>query len=376
MVPSKSELHIALFIPTLGGGGAERVFVQLANGLSLKVGRVDLLVASGGHYQQFVSKRVNVVNFEKSRTLATMFGLRKYMMESRPDVMLSTLSDANVVILLAGLLAQWSPPIAIRETVMISENLKVALKTKVLSFMAELLYPRADAVVSLSKGVAVDLERKIGNLKHPVKVIYNPGPSEQELSLGGQASDIFLESKKNGPVFVAVGRLNDQKDYPTLIKAFVRIRERIKSTLWILGEGEKRHSLEELIRALGLQNDVFMPGFVDNPYPYLRAADVFVMSSKYEGGPSSMLQAMACGRKIVSTDCASGPAEFLEDGKQGYLVPVGDVDAFANAVLRSLKEPLSLSSRQKSMQRFDPQYIVDEYLNFLYNVATSNQRMA
>jgi glycosyltransferase involved in cell wall biosynthesis len=175
-------------------------------------------------------------------------------------------------------------------------------------------------------------------------------------------------------VFVAVGRLSEQKDYPTLFKAFARVRKAIDSSLWVLGEGEQRATLQDALHELGLEDSVFMPGFVADPYPYLRGADVFVMSSKFEGGPSSMLQAMAVGCKIVSTDCPSGPAEFLENGKQGYLVPVGDDGAFAEAMLRALREPLSVSSRETSMRRFDPQLIVQEYLTLLHQTAISRHR--
>lgn len=361
-----------MFIPSLEGGGAERVFVQIANGLSLKARRVDLLVSrSDGHYRQFVSGSVNLIDFCKPSTLATLFSLIKYLKNNRPDIILSTLTNANVIVLLAALLSRDPPPVVIRETIEMTEYISriPGLKIKVLSVLARLLYPKADAVIALSKGVATDLEKRFRSFKRSIKVIYNPGPSEQELSIGQYPSDLFLKSKENGLVFVALGRLHDQKDYPTLIKAYAKVRKKVRSHLWILGEGEERARLEALILELGMENEVFMPGFVKNPYPYLKAADVFVMSSKYEGGPSSMLQAMACGCKIVSTNAPSGPAEFLEYGEQGRLVHVGDVSAFADAILSSLNEQLDLVKREKSMQRFDPQFIVGEYLDLFYEVS-------
>ena len=370
----KQKIHIAMFIPSLDGGGAERVFVQIANGLSIKAGRVDLLVSrSDGHYRQFVSGSVNLIDFCKPSTLSTLFSLISYIRDNKPDIILSTLTNANVIILLAALLSRHPPLIVIRETIEMSEYISrvPGFKIKVFNILARLLYPRADAVISLSKGVATDLQKRFTSLKQSIKVIYNPGPSEQELSIREYPSDLFLKSKENGLVFVALGRLHDQKDYPTLIKAFTKVRKKVCSNLWILGEGEERASLEELVLELGMENDVFMPGFVKNPYPYLKAADVFVMSSKYEGGPSSMLQAMACGCKIVSTDAPSGPAEFLDYGEQGRLVRVGDVSAFADSILFSLNKPLDLVSREKSMLRFDPEFIVSEYLNFLYYVYKS-----
>lgn len=379
MKVGKQELHIAMFIPSLDGGGAERVFVQLANGFSLKARKVDLLVArSDGHYRQFVSGTVNLIDFGKPSTLNTLFSLIKYIRDNKPDIVLCTLTNANVVMLLAAFFSRCAPAVVIREAIEMSEHLSrvQGFKFKALSALSRFLYPKADAVVALSKGVSNDLEKRFRNLKHSVKVIYNPGPSEQELSIGGHPSGLFLKSKESSFVLVALGRLHDQKDYPTLIKAFAKIRKEVRSNLWILGEGEERAKLEALVFELGMENDVFMPGFVKDPYPYLKAADVFVMSSKYEGGPSSMLQAMACKCKVVSTDAPSGPAEFLENGEQGRLVRVGDVDAFADAVICSLKEPLDIVSRDKSMRRFSPQFIVDEYLDFLYEVYTSKANLS
>lgn len=366
-----TPLHVALFIPSLGGGGAERVFNQLANGLAERVRRVDLLVAkSGGHYEAMLSPKVRLVDLGARRTITSVKGLRDYMRRERPDVMLSTLSDANCALLLAQLFTPKAPPIVIRETVVVTIDLRsLGLKGRALAWLARVLYPRARAVISLSKGVADDLAASIPGMQ-PITVVYNPAPSAQELSLGGYASAEFHQAKARGPVFVAAGRLAEQKDYPTLFRAFARVRASRPASLWILGEGEDRPALVALAQSLGVANDIHMPGFVRDPYPYLRGADVFVMSSKYEGGPSAMLQAMAVGCKIVSTDCPSGPAEFLEHGAQGILVPVGDDERFADAMLRALDEPLQRESRAKSMQRFDPERFVDTVLGILRSAVT------
>lgn len=368
MASSSSTLHIALFIPTLSGGGAERVFVQLANGLAAAGVRVDLLAGRRGHYESHVSESVRLISFDKPRSLATVPSLRRYMRQGRPDAIISTLSDGNVAMLLAGLSIRRRPALVVRETVMISENLKATPKTRLLKALTSLLYPRADGIVSLSKGVAEELERTIPGLRGRVKVIYNPGPSDQELTLGGDPLPQFVEAKQRGPVFVALGRLSEQKDNATLIRAFARVRAVRPSTLWILGEGEERARLEQLASDLGVASDVFMPGFASNPYPYLIAADVFVMSSRYEGGPSAMLQAMGCGCKIVSTDAPSGPAEFLEHGRHGHLVPVGDDAAFGAAMLSALDEPFSPELREEGMQRFKPAFVAAEYQRFLQSV--------
>src|SRR5262249_37227290 len=138
------------------------------------------------------------------------------------------------------------------------------------------------------------------------------------------------------PVILGVGRLTWQKDFPTLIKAFALVRSRQPARLLILGEGEKRLELETIVKELGLAADVCLPGYVDNPFAYMHRCSAFVLSSASEGLPNSLIEAMACGAPVISTDCASGTAEILENGRYGPLVPVGDVEAMATAISATL----------------------------------------
>jgi len=138
---------------------------------------------------------------------------------------------------------------------------------------------------------------------------------------------------------LSIGRLTKAKNYSTLIEAFAKVRQQRDVRLAILGNGEERPSLEGLVRRLGLENDVWLPGFVDPPYPYLARASVFVQSSIWEGFPTVIVEALAFGVPVVSTDCPSGPREILENGRFGELVPVGDVEALADAIRRALDVP-------------------------------------
>jgi glycosyltransferase involved in cell wall biosynthesis len=140
------------------------------------------------------------------------------------------------------------------------------------------------------------------------------------------------------PVILGVGRLTVQKDFPTLIRAFARVRQKRNARLLILGEGELRSELNALVAELGLQADVALPGFVENPFVFMRHASLFVLSSAWEGFGNVLVEAMACGMPVVSTDCPSGPAEILQNGKWGRLVPVGDVQALSEALLATLEE--------------------------------------
>jgi len=199
-------------------------------------------------------------------------------------------------------------------------------------------YPKADAIVAVSQGVADDLITTIRVARDRVMVIYNPVVTE---ALRARS----LEDVRNGwltrqsvPIVLGVGRLTQAKDFATLIRAFALLRATRDVRLLILGEGELRQDLEALVRHTGMEHDVLLPGFVDNPYPYMRQAALFVLSSSFEGLPNALIEAMACGTPVIATDCPSGPAEILEGGRWGRLVPVGNVNALADAIAATLDD--------------------------------------
>jgi glycosyltransferase involved in cell wall biosynthesis len=170
------------------------------------------------------------------------------------------------------------------------------------------------------------------------------------------------------PVILAVGRLTKAKDYPTLFRAFSLVRQVRPAKLLILGEGEERSNLERLAIELGIQNDVSMPGFVDNPFAFMAKASVFVLSSAWEGFGNVLVEALACGCPVVATDCRSGPREILDNGRYGRLVPVGDHEALAKAILETLDNPDFPADRQTRLQRameFSIDAAVDKYLKVL-----------
>jgi glycosyltransferase involved in cell wall biosynthesis len=166
------------------------------------------------------------------------------------------------------------------------------------------------------------------------------------------------------PVILAVGRLTLQKDFPTLIRAFARLRARRSARLVILGEGELRDELEALVAELGLTADVALPGFVDNPFSWMRGSALFVLSSAWEGFGNVLVEAMACGTPVVSTDCPSGPAEILENGKWGRLAAVGDAEALARAIAEALDDPNPPDVRARAAF-FSVERSVDAYLAIL-----------
>ncbi|MEM2568314.1 MAG: glycosyltransferase, partial [Candidatus Bathyarchaeia archaeon] len=212
-------------------------------------------------------------------------------------------------------------------------------------------YPRADRIVASSKDLAKDLLEFTGVSVERVRIIYNPYDPEIERKANEPLSHPWF-SNGQLPVILGVGRLHVQKDFPTLIQAFALVRQNRPCRLVILGEGEERPKLERLVRELGLENDVSLAGFEPNPFKFMKNASVFVLSSKYEGFGNVIIEALACGCPVVSTDCPSGPSEILEDGKWGKLVPVGDVEAMAKAILETLDNPPDRKALQQRAMDF------------------------
>jgi glycosyltransferase involved in cell wall biosynthesis len=225
-------------------------------------------------------------------------------------------------------------------------------------------YPRADAVVAVSDGVADDLARRLRVPRSRIHVVPNPIVTPDLADLARRRVDPTSFAAGAVPVILGVGRLTMQKRFDLLIEAFARVRRRHDARLMILGEGEDRPQLEALIRQLGLEQQVALPGFVANPFAYMARARVFVLSSAWEGLPGVLIQALACGTAVVATDCDSGPREILQGGRLGRLVPVGDVAALADAISSTLDEPPVRSTADRCL-RYSESTALDAYRRVL-----------
>lgn len=215
-------------------------------------------------------------------------------------------------------------------------NSSSRLEARSLEASVKLFYPWADGFVAVSQGVADDLRRFAQLPEVKVHTIYNPVVTDELLASAARTPEHPWLAPGEPPVILGVGRLVGQKDFATLVRAFALVRRTRSAKLIILGEGDKRPELEALVTELGLSDEVSLPGFVDNPFAYMARADTFVLSSRHEGLPGVLIQAMACGCKVVSTDCPSGPREILNNGSLGALVPVGDAGALAEAIVATL----------------------------------------
>jgi len=336
----------------------------LAAGLAEEGRAVDLVLASAsGPLLAGVPAAVSVVDLRAGRVLSAAPGLARYLRRERPHALVSGLNYANLIALWSRALSRVPLRLVICEhtTLSVAAAHAANCKDRLMPMMARRFYGRADVVIAVSQGVADDLIRTTGLPPERVRVVYNPIVSSE---LYARADEPLLDpwfTPDEPPVIVAVGRLTPAKSYPTLLRAFHRLRERVPCRLLILGEGPERQMLTALADDLQLGADCRLHGFAANPYAFMRRAAVFAMSSAWEGLPVALIEALALGVPIVSTDCPSGPREILAEGRWGQLVPPGDVDAFANALAEALQGPQA-GDRAAAVQRFTRRACTLRYL--------------
>ena len=359
-------MKVALFLPSLNGGGAERVMLNLAQGFIERGLQVDLVLANAeGPLLTDVPIGVNVVDLSAKRVLYCLPGLIGYLRRERPDALLAAMEHTNLVALWAKKLSGVTTRVVVSVHNIVSQDIANAqnMRAKVIPLLVRIIYPWAYAVVAVSEGVADDLAQLTGLPRNKLQVIYNPAVTPELLVRAEEPLDHPWFQPGEPPVILGAGRLTAQKDFPTLIRAFALVRRKLPARLMILSEGEERPGLEALVQELGLLQDVSLPGFVDNPYKYMKRAGVFVLSSKYEGFGLVLVEAMACGTPVVSTDCPSGPSEILQGGKFGRLVPIQDEDSLAQAILHTLMDPVSKGA--SSVEPYTLDYAIECYAKVL-----------
>ena len=222
--------------------------------------------------------------------------------------------------------------------------------------------------MAVSRGVADDMIARTGVPADLVRVIYNPVISAEMNAAAGEAVEHPWLMPGGPEVILGVGRLTPHKDFPTLLRAFAILRRTRDCRLLILGEGEERPRLEQLLRDLHLTECVGLPGFVNNPFAYLAKASLYVLSSAWEALPTVLIEALAVGVPVVSTDCRSGPTEILAGGRYGRLVPVGDADSLARAMTDTLSEPRR-ELPEEALGRFRLDFAIDEYCRLIAEVS-------
>lgn len=342
----------------------------LANAFAARGLAVDLVLASAeGPFLEAVDPAVRIVDFGKGRVIKALWPLACYLRRQRPRAMLSAMAHANSVAVLARALSMLPLRLVVsqRNTPSVMNDGRGGFAARVNDWLYPYLYRFADGICTVSEGVSDDLARHTGLARSRIVTIYNPFDLERiEVRAAAPVHHPWFV-EPGPPIVLAVGRLNPQKGFDTLIKAVALLRESRAVRLLILGEGAERGALQSLADSLGFDGDAFqMPGFVQEPHGYLARCDLFVLSSRFEGLPGVLIEAMACGAPVVSTNCPSGPDEILEHGRWGRLVAVDDVPALARAMDEALAVPRDRAPRVRDRARdFGMQQAVDAYLRLL-----------
>lgn len=314
--------------------------LNLARGLADLGFPTDLVLAKKqGPYLKDVPGNVRLVDLQAKHTMLSLPQLIYYLRRERPEAVVAALHQAGVTAVWAKNFCKFKLVISTQNTVSVEAAQPASWRLRFMPGFVRRFYPGADALIGVSDGVAADLADFLGLPRDRTQVIYNAVISPNLPERAAEPLDHAWFGPGQLPVLVAVGRLGPQKDFPTLLKAFRLVRNQREARLIILGEGDDRPQLEALVHQLKLDDDVQLPGFALNPFAYLHNATVFVLSSKWEGLPTVIIEALGCGARVVATDCPSGPMEILQGGKFGRLVPMEDPTALASAILLTLAEP-------------------------------------
>ncbi|HCF28870.1 MAG TPA: glycosyl transferase [Cyanobacteria bacterium UBA11049] len=366
---------VSFLLLTLPTDGVSRVILNLAKGFVERGLKVDIVVLKAeGDALAWIPSGARVVELNAQMQgvgkLLYLFSLILYLRKVQPASLIVCRDDINFGSIAKYLAMVKTQVIQISHT-NLSQYIDYSSDDVKNSFSAYLLrrffwfYGLADGIVAVSRGVADSLANLAGRPLKQVRVIYNPVVTPEVLAKAEEPVNHPWFAAGEPPVIVGVGRLQALKDFPTLIRAFALVRQHMPARLMILGDGEERENLETLISELGLTSDIALPGFVSNPYAYMSKASVLAMSSLCEGFGNVIAEALACGTPVVTTDCPSGPAEILDFGKYGSLVPLADAEAFAQAILTTIASPRNSEALRQRAKLFSLDTVVDSYLQVL-----------
>jgi len=355
---------ILLVLPSLGGGGAERVMVTLASRLDRSRFAPHIAVLEKqGSYVDSLPPDVPLLDLAASRVRYAVRSLIRLIWKLRPAVVLSNISHLNLMLLASRPLWPRDARLWVRETVVVSAWMAAEVQNPgIIGACYRRLYPRADGIVCQCDAMIDDLERHFGVPRAKMVRIYNPVETERVRALAEISRHVY---SGRGPHLVASGRLIPMKGFDLLLQAMAHVMRAIpESELTILGQGPEEASLRALAAQIGLRERVHFVGFQSNPYPWMKHADLFVLSSRYEGLPNVMLEALTLGTPVVGMDCPGGVREILEPCPIGWVTPAGDVTRLAQTILETLGSGAKLHPAQgleTFLNRFRVENVVRQY---------------
>jgi glycosyltransferase involved in cell wall biosynthesis len=365
-----SGKQLGILLPNLGGGGAEAVSVQLFDEFLRRGYSAEfVLMKRAGELLNTVPP-ASIRELDAPRYRALLPPLVRYLKQSPPEALLVSMWPLTCFAIWAAALARAPSRVVLCEHAIVSSSTQAQgpLAARIVRATMSSSYARADGVVAVSKGVARDIAKLSGLARDRIQVIYNPAARNKsgDNALDDPRVQSWQDSEHR---LISVGKLKAVKDYPTLLRAFAGVLEQRDASLLILGEGECREALEQLAAELGIRDRLLMPGYVNDPYPYLAAADLFVLSSRNEGFGNVLVEAMQCGLPVVATDCESGPGEILDRGRYGTLTAVGDADAMSRAILGALDSECDSRRQKARAAEFGAEKAASAYLRLLFPAA-------
>jgi glycosyltransferase involved in cell wall biosynthesis len=375
MMPEDRKSRLAMFLPSLHCGGAERMMVHLLCEMTDAGIPVDLILAKAeGQFLSDVPAGIRVIDFGTAHVRNAILPLARYLRSERPYGLLSRMCHANLAALIAVRMARVKTKIAIIEAINPSASRASGKFPRRLQTLTRWLYPRADAIVSVSAGVGHDLEQFLGLPSGRVRAIYNPVVNSTLIARCQAPSPHPWLTDGQSPVVISVGRLEPQKDHATLLRAFALVRQTRPIRMIIFGEGQERRRLEALRQELRLNADVDLPGVTDNAYAAMCRASLYVLSSRFEGLPNALIEALACGCPAVATDCPSGPDEILDGGRYGSLVAIEQPSAMATAISAALDHNWDRAALRRRGAEFSAEKSLAQYLDALdYRLPLADQ---
>ena len=370
---NESPLRVLFFLPDLDGGGAQRTIINIANALSRRGIEASLAaVRADGPARAWLNKDVDLVDLGAGRIRHSVLPLRRAIKSIRPDVLFSTILDANIVAALATVGLIRKPKLILRET----NSLRA--RGDVGSFrwrLAGWAYTRADIVIALSSGVERELAEDFNLCRDRLLTVSNPVDVAAARTKAGLLDSVI--SSWEGYTLVAAGRLHRQKGFDLLIQSIAELKRR-DIRIVILGDGPEEAALRRQVAQMNMSDRVEFTGFLDNPYPWLAAADLFVLPSRWEGFGHVIVEAMSVGTPVIAADCPHGPADIIEDGVDGRLTPVEDPVALGTAIEAMLSDPKSLLRFSEKAaikaEQFDVETIVEQYLALFKHMNIPRER--
>jgi len=351
------------------------MILNLVKAFIKKSNNIHFVIADAkGPYLKEIPENIKIINLNSRKVIFSIPKLITYLKKEKPKILITTLRRVNIAAIIARRLGSPSTKLIIREPNTYSKEslLKSKPMDRFISALTKYFYPRADAIVAVSNSMADELVELLKIPKTKVEVIYNPVVDDELIHNKSLDCEHQWIKEKEFKVIIGMGRITPQKDFATLIKAFAIVKSKINSKLLILGEPDRNNDefdkLKKLVKDLNLDYDVSFPGFVENPFCYLSRADLFVLSSRWEGLPGALIQALACGCPVVSVDCPTGPSEILENGRYGYLSKIGDFETLAKNMIATLNNPLSRDVLETRGFEFNADVAAEKYLEVINKI--------